>query len=113
MPGLTELAVRAHLLGDLVPDSERRVQAGHGLLENHRDVVPAQLAHSGLVEARELLPFEADGTAHSGDLRRQQSHDRESRNGLARTTFPHESQRLSAVHCEVGVLHDREAIPAG
>ena len=37
--------VQAHRLGDLLAHRQHRVQAGHGFLKNHGDLVAAQLAH--------------------------------------------------------------------
>ena len=58
---LRDLQVELDLLGDLVADREHRVQAGQRLLEDHRDVVAADLAHllrSGM--RQELATVEPD-----------------------------------------------------
>ena len=52
--------VRAHRLGDLVADGEHRVQAGHRLLEDHRDAVAADVAHPREREIEQVLPVEYD-----------------------------------------------------
>jgi hypothetical protein len=39
--------VRTHRLGDLIAHGEHRIEAGHRLLEDHRDAAAAQAAHLG------------------------------------------------------------------
>ena len=67
---------------------------------------PRSLRRPAWLEAGELLLLEADGTGHPGDLGRQQSHDRERRDGLARTALTDQAERLPSMYREVGVLHD-------
>ena len=45
-------------LGDLQPDGEQRVERGHRLLEDHRDVAAADLAHLLVVEIEQALAVE-------------------------------------------------------
>ena len=48
---LRDAPVGANRLNHLLLDGEHRVQAGHRVLEDHRDVLAPQIAHRGLVEA--------------------------------------------------------------
>ena len=47
-------------LGDLAPDRPGRVQRGHRVLEDHPDVVAADLAHLGLGQGDEVAAVEPD-----------------------------------------------------
>ena len=60
---LADALVQLHGLGDLVADGEHRVQRRHRLLEDHRDVVAADLRHLVLVERREVAALEEDARA--------------------------------------------------
>ena len=54
-------AQMAHdVLGDLRADGQHRIEAGHRLLEDHRDAMAAQALHRLLAERRQLLALEAD-----------------------------------------------------
>ena len=48
------------VLGDLRADGQHRVEAGHRLLEDHRDAMAAQALHRLFAERRQLLALEAD-----------------------------------------------------
>ncbi len=57
---LIELHVGADALGELVLDGEDGVQARHRLLEDHRDVVAADVAHLALGEREQVPALEDD-----------------------------------------------------
>ena len=52
--------VHPQRLGDLPADGQHRIEARHRLLEDHRDVVAADLAHLALGELQQILALEAD-----------------------------------------------------
>ena len=86
VPGLllADLLVELDLLGDLVADREDRVQARQRLLEDHRDVVAADLAHLVDRHRQDLAAVEPDLALD--DLGRrdvEQAHDRERGDALA------------------------------
>ena len=78
-----EPAMKLQHLGDLPPDGEKRVQRGHRLLEDHRDLVAADLPHPRFADRREILALEPDGAAAHLPHRRQQSHHGQRRHRLA------------------------------
>ena len=51
---LVDVLVEAQRLLHLHPDREDRVQGGHRLLEDHRDVLPAHRAHLLIREGEEV-----------------------------------------------------------
>ena len=97
-------------LGDLVADLEHGVEAGHGVLEDHRDVVAAHLAHLVLAERQQVAPLEHDGPLD--DLARRvghQTHDGQGGHRLAGAGLADDADRLVAVEAEahpVDRLHD-------
>jgi hypothetical protein len=46
--------VGQHAFGDLAADGHDRVECGHGLLEDHGDVVAATVAHGPLVRGKQV-----------------------------------------------------------
>ena len=72
-------------LGDLQPDREQRVERRHRLLEDHRDVAAADLAHLLVVEVEQVAAVEHDAALRdaAGEAR-QQPHHGERRNRLSR-----------------------------
>ena len=87
VPGLLalDLLVELDLLGDLVADAEHRVQARQRLLEDHRDVVAADLPHLVDRHRQDLAAVEPD-LAAGDDLGRrdvEQAHDRQRGDALA------------------------------
>lgn len=56
--GFAEPLVQAEYGADLVADAEDGVEGGHGLLENHGNVVTADFAHFGLRERDQILTVE-------------------------------------------------------
>src|SRR5215471_13975244 len=91
-------------LRDLVADAKHRVEAGHGLLEDHRNVAPAQ-GTQGLfgqlrkVYDRALARPEPDGTCYDASRRvRDEPHDGKARHRLARPGFADDRQRFSSAY---------------
>ena len=58
-----DLLVDPHRLGDLAADGHRRVQRGHRVLEDHGDVVAANLAHLLFGQLHELPADQAHRAA--------------------------------------------------
>ena len=81
--------VQGNDLVDLGADAEHRVQAGHRLLEDHRNIVAAQTLHLfggglGNVIRLAVAEVQTDGTLHDLTLRAlQQLHQRQAGDGLA------------------------------
>ena len=98
--GLGHLLVDPHRLGNLAADCHRRVQGGHRVLEDHRDVVAAHVAHLLLRHLDEL--FAEQGHAAADDVADvgQQLHDRQPSCALAAARFSYEAQAFAFCHGE-------------
>ena len=89
------------VLGDLRADRQHGVEAGHRLLEDHRDAMAAQALHLGLAQGRELTALEADrARGDAAGPRRDQPQDRQRRHRLAAAQFAHDAQRLAGRQIE-------------
>ena len=108
--GLAEVAVRPDLLGDLVPDGIGRVQARHRFLEDHGDVVTADLTEVSRGEAHEVTSLEEGRPAGPAAPGGQQSHHGQGRNRLARAALTDQPEGLAPSHREGGVFHHREPL---
>ena len=87
--GLREVLVDADGLANLVPDGEDGVEARHGVLEDHGDVVAPNLLHPLLRHLEEVLALEEDLTLGVRGWRlRVQLHHRERRDALAAAGLP-------------------------
>ena len=93
--------VRADLLGDLPADPVDRVERGHRVLEDHRDLCAADLAHRVLAELHQVAAL-VDHLALEHRVRvDDQPHDRHHRDALAGARLADDAQHLA--------LRDREA----
>ena len=86
--------IAKHLI-DLIADGHDRVERGHRLLKDHRDVAAANVTQPRLADLDEILIAEANGTLldpHMG--LRQQPHDRARGQRLTRTAFADDTENL-------------------
>ena len=44
-------------LGNLLPDGQYRIERGHRLLENHRDIIATNFAEPGIAGLGQILTF--------------------------------------------------------
>src|SRR5262249_49991828 len=97
--------VQPDRLGDLLADREDRVQRGHRLLEDHRDLFAADLAHLRGREVQEVAPVVYDLALHdpSGRLR-DEPHDTERGDRLARARLAHDAERLALVDEQIDAV---------
>ena len=109
----SDALVGAHRLGDLVADGVHRVQRGHRLLEDHRDLVAADALHLALFQACEVAPVE-DDLALVGDVAGivHQPHHRKRGHGLAAPRLAHDAERVPGLDLEVDAVDgpDRPAV---
>ena len=90
--------------GDLLPDREHRVEGRQGILEDHRDAFPAELAHLPFAEADQLTPPETDAPRHDRGLR-QQTENGHRRHALARPGFADDAERLLGIKREAHIIN--------
>ena len=106
MRGLrADVLVELHRLGDLVADREHRVQRRHRLLEDHRDLVAADLRQLALLERDEIAVLEQDARV-LGDSARpvDQPHHRERSDGLAGPRLADDAERAALRDLEVDAV---------
>lgn len=60
--GPIHVLVADQRLAQLVRDGQHGIEAGHRILENHRDFVGADVRHLFIVHRRQFLPLEIDRT---------------------------------------------------
>ena len=107
--GPAHLLVGAHRLRDLVADRERRVQARHRLLEDHRHLRAAERSPLGPADGGEVVLAEAEhARPHSPGALRDQAHHRERRHALPTSALAHEAEGLPPVHGEAHAVDDPE-----
>src|SRR5512140_2565093 len=65
LPGISARSIRVHPcdFGNLVADSEYRVERGHRLLENHRAAIASNVAHARIIERDQVFSLELDTAA--------------------------------------------------
>ncbi len=89
-------------LGNLLPDRENRVERGHRLLEDHRDIRPAHALHlrvTQLVDINDLTVTAAQEHFLAADLSArlfQQAHQRQRGDRFTGTGLANNRQRLAA-----------------
>ena len=88
-------AVDLEDLGDLVSHPMDRVQRRQGVLEDHGDLLPADVAQLVRRQLQEVLALEDDLAADAGLLLRDQPHHGEERHALARAGLADHAERLA------------------
>ena len=98
---LREILVHAQRLAHLKADLHSRVQGGQRILEDHADLGATHLALHVQRHLRQVLAVEDDRAG--GDLAAlgEQTHEGQSRHGLARSGLAHDAQGLARVHVQV------------
>ena len=105
--------VRAHRLGDLVADGEHRVQAGHRLLEDHRDAVAADVAHLRRRQVEQVPAVEHDLPGGDAAGRRHQPHDGQRQHRLAAAALADDAERAAAIDRDVDAVHRGDVAAGG
>ena len=85
--------------GDLRRDGEHRVERGHRLLEDHRDVLAAQPPHGVARQPGKVLAAEQDAAADDASgMRRQQPHDAQRGHRFAAAGFADHGDEFARAH---------------
>jgi hypothetical protein len=88
-------------LADLVADGEDRIERGHRLLKDHRDLVAADFAHLLVVELQEIAPAIDNFTADDFSRRRlNEAHDRQRSHALAATRLTDQTESFALADLE-------------
>src|SRR5205823_5247077 len=95
-----DLLVRLNCLDDLLADPVDRIQRRHWVLEDHPDLVAAELLHRGLVELQEIAILIAHLTGEARVDVACQAHDRHRGHALAGARLADDPQNLAALELE-------------
>ena len=79
----------------MLGDFHQRIQCTHRLLEDHGDLLTAQLRHLAVGQPEQLTAVESNRAGSAQSLR-QKPDDGQSRQGLSRTRFPDETNASTA-----------------
>ena len=92
------ILVRPHRLGELVPDLQHRVERGHRILKDHRDLATPNIAQLLLAHLQQIASAEDCLALHDPTRRlRDQPEDGELADALARTRLADDPERLAGV----------------
>jgi hypothetical protein len=95
---------------ELRAHAQVRVQAGHRVLEDHRDAPPAEPAEAARAERRDVAAVDHDPARRAPARRGDEVEQRERGGGLAAARLAHEAEHLAAVELE-GEPVDRAELP--
>ncbi|MNZ76415.1 hypothetical protein D3C78_949180 [compost metagenome] len=108
-PRLRRFACQAFVhqqgFADLFFDAVQRVQGRHGLLEDHRNAIAAQLSQLAGIGTHQFLAAIADAAGCPGIGLRQQLQDRVGRHRLARARFAHQRQAFAGADVQAQIAH--------
>ena len=102
---LADVLMQLHRLAQLRADRVDRVQRRHRILEDHRDLVAADLAQLVGIDLQQIPVLEDRLTFGRGVLLRVQAHDRHAGDALAAARLAHDRERLSLLDGERDAVH--------
>ena len=80
--------------GDLESDRQHRVQRGHRLLEDHRDLVAPDAARLGFGQRKQLLSAQFGAAFDPAAAARREPHDGQRGDAFSGAGFAHHGDRL-------------------
>ena len=86
--------VDADRFRNLTADAPHRIERRHRVLKDHRQLAAANGAHRIEREARNIAATQPDFAAHDPQARRQQPHDGQHRDALARAGLAHQPEHV-------------------
>ena len=103
---LAHLLMEAERFANLLSDGKDGVQAGHWLLENHRDVIAADAAHFALRLFHQVLTVVDDFAVDNFAGRRgNQAQDGQRGHRLAAAAFADDGKRFARLNLEIQSVH--------
>ena len=102
--------VRDDRLDDLDADPVHGIERRHRVLEDHRDLVPADIAQARLRHGQQVLPLVDDLALERRVLAAGQPEERHSRHALPRAGLADDPEHLAALELEVDAV-DRSHDP--
>ena len=100
------LVMQTNDLGNLVADAHGRIQGRHGVLENHRNLFAADLAHIGFVQLHQVAALQYHlAAAYMGRWVRQDAHNGFGNRGFSCAGLTDQGQCLAAFQIEVDAVY--------
>ena len=113
--GLRRRARQAAMLNqrfrDLEADGEHRIEARHRFLEDHGDIVAADVLHISFGQRQQIAASEHDAALATAALFGNEPHDRERGDALARTGFADDRDGFAGRDLEGDAANDRDPLP--
>jgi hypothetical protein len=100
-----DVEVGAQDLRHLRADRHHRVEAGHGVLEDHRDAAAPDAAQLGAGQGQQVSALEDDAAALDAAGLADQVEDGEGGGGLAAAALSDDGQGLASVEREADAVH--------
>ncbi len=102
---LAAVLVREDRLCDLIAYLVQRMQTRERVLEDHRELLAANLAQLLVGDLQQIAPLEDHLAGHVRGLEVRQTKASETRDALAGARFAHDPQRLAAIEFEGDAIH--------
>ncbi|KAH0444816.1 hypothetical protein KCU90_g743, partial [Aureobasidium melanogenum] len=102
--GFGQALMLAQGLDDLRADRQHGIERRHRLLEDHRNLLPANLPNLARRQIEQLTTVEAQAPRHT-PRRRHKTHQRKRRRRFAATRFADQCQRLAVRDVETQAAH--------
>ena len=110
---LTGLALQDHSFGQLLTDLNDGVQAGHGVLEDHCDLVTTDLVESFLVDLQQVLAVVNDLTGLGDGIAGLNTQNCLGGNGLTGAGLANDGQSFALGQIEVDITDSLDFTVAG
>ena len=100
-----QTAMQAQRLGNLHAHGKGRVERSHGILQNHGDLCPAQLAHLLGTLVQQIFAVKENFSADNAAARlRHQAHNGQAGHRLARAGLADNPQGFAPLHGKAGAI---------
>ena len=100
------VVVSQNRLSDLIADRVDRRECRQRILKNHRDAPASNVRQFPIAQSYQVAVAKAHRSRHAC-VRRQQTHDRQRRNGLARPRLADDSQHFAGANLIGDAAHGR------
>ena len=99
------LAVFQHGFRDLLPDGDRGVQRGHGVLKHHGDLLAADFAHLLIADFGQVGAFKFNFAVFNAGSIGQQAQDGHGSNAFAAAGLTSDAKDLALMHFKADAAH--------
>ena len=106
-------AMQAQHFDDLLANGKNRVERGHRLLKDHRDLIAPQAPQPCRRCLRQIFALEQDLPARNAPHGRQQTHQRKRSHRLATAGLADKTDALAAFECEGNIIQNGNGAGTG